>query len=55
MQLQTGQGFANDYYAKIAPSVTYNLRENIKLHLGAVHALTGDRGSALKFETWLTF
>lgn len=55
MQLQTGQGFANDYYAKIAPSVTYNLRENIKLHLGAVHALSGDRGSALKFETWLTF
>lgn len=55
LQLQTGQGITNDYYAKIAPSVTYNLRENIKLHLGAVHALTGDRGSALKFETWLTF
>ncbi|MFT4743079.1 MAG: hypothetical protein ACI91Z_001053 [Yoonia sp.] len=55
LQVQTGQGFTNDYYAKIAPSVTYNLRDNIKLHLGAVHALTGDRGSALKFETWLTF
>jgi hypothetical protein len=55
LQLQTGQGFTNDYYAKVAPSVTYNLRDDIKLHLGAVHALTGDRGSGLKFETWLTF
>lgn len=55
VQLQTGQGFTNDYYAKIAPSLVYDLRENIKVHLGAVHALTGDRGSALKFETWLTF
>ena len=55
IQLQTGQGTSDDYYAKLAPSVTYDLRSNIKLHLGAVQALTGDQGTALKFETWLTF
>jgi hypothetical protein len=55
LQLQTGQGFTDDSYAKIAPSMIYNFRDNINIHLGAVHALTGDRGSGLKFETWLTF
>ncbi len=55
LQLQTGQGFTNDYYAKIAPSVIYNVSDNINIHLGAVKGLTGDRGAALKFETWLTF
>tara|TARA_R110002051_G_scaffold93824_2_gene163606 strand:- start:19503 stop:20168 length:666 start_codon:yes stop_codon:yes gene_type:complete len=55
LQLQTGQGFTNDYYAKVAPSIIYDLKDNIQVHLGAVHALTGDRGSGLKFETWLTF
>jgi len=55
LQLQTGQGTTNDYYAKIAPSVTYKFRDNLNVHLGAVHALTGDRGSAMKAETWITF
>lgn len=55
LQLQTGQGFTNDYYAKIAPSLIYNFNDRIKIHLGAVHALTGDRGSGLKLETWMTF
>ena len=55
LQLQTGQGFTNDYYAKVAPSIIFDLKDNIKVHLGAVHALTGDRGSGLKLETWLTF
>lgn len=54
-QLQTGQGFTDDYYAKIAPSIIFSYKENIDFHLGAVHALTGDHGSAMKFETWLTF
>jgi len=55
LQLQTGQGLTNDSYAKIAPSLIFNLRENIQLSIGAVHALTGDRGTGLKFETWLSF
>ena len=55
LQLQTGQGFTNDYYAKLAPSVIYSFNDRVKVHLGAVHALTGDRGSALKIETWMKF
>lgn len=55
LQLQTGQGFTNDYYAKIAPSLIYSFNDRMKLHLGAVHALTGDRGSGLKAETWMSF
>lgn len=55
LQLQTGQGFTNDYYAKIAPSLIYIFNDRLKVHLGAVHALTGDRGSGLKLETWMKF
>ena len=55
LQLQAGQGFSGDTYAKFVPSVGYKLRENIVLNLGVVQALTGDKGTGLKFETWLTF
>lgn len=55
LQLQTGQGASSDYYAKIAPSITYNLTDNAKVHLGIVHALTGDRGTGAKAEIWYSF
>lgn len=55
LQLHTGQGLSGDIYAKVSSSITYNLRDDVKLHLSAVQGLTGDRGTALKFETWLTF
>ena len=54
-QIQTGTGFSGDHYAKISPTVVWSLTPAIKVNLGAVQALTGDRGGALKFETWLTF
>ena len=55
VQLQTGQGTTDDFYAKLVPSISYQLNETIGLHLGAAQALTGDRGAGLKFETRLTF
>ena len=55
LQLQTGQGFFDDYYAKYSPTVILSVTDRIKINLGAVKALTGDGGSALKLETWLTF
>lgn len=55
LQLQAGQGSFNDIYAKVAPSIMYRIRPNIVVSLGAVQALTGDKGAALKLETWLTF
>ena len=55
LQLQTGQGFTDDIYAKISPTVIWTVRPGMKVALGAVQGLTGDRGSALKLETWLTF
>lgn len=54
-QLQTGQGFTNDYYAKVSPTIVWTMREDIRLSLGYVQALTGDRGAGLKLETWLSF
>ncbi|RYH02166.1 hypothetical protein EU805_09910 [Salipiger sp. IMCC34102] len=54
-QIQTGTGFTGDHYAKISPTVIWTVNDRVKLNLGAVQALTGDRGSALKFETWLNF
>lgn len=55
LQLQTGQGWNDDYYAKISPTVIYAYTPDIKFAVGAVQALTGDQGAALKIETWLTF
>lgn len=55
LQLQTGQGLTDDYYAKVSPSIIYAFNDDIKVHLGAVQALTGDKGYGLKFETWLSF
>ena len=54
-QIQTGTGFSGDHYAKISPTLVWEVSPVVKLNLGAVQALTGDRGSALKLETWLTF
>ena len=55
LQLQTGQGWTDDYYAKLSPTAIYSVRPNIKFALGAVQGLTGDRGAALKLETWFSF
>lgn len=55
LQLQTGQGYFDDNYAKVSPTVIFTLRDSIRINLGAVKALTGDGGGALKLETWLTF
>ncbi|WP_157057470.1 hypothetical protein [Loktanella sp. 3ANDIMAR09] len=55
LQVQTGQGFSDDHYAKVSPTLIYTINERYRVNLGSVHALTGDRGSALKIETWLQF
>lgn len=55
LQLQLGQGFTDDIYAKVAPSIVYEWSDSMNIHLGYVHGLTGDRGSGLKLETWLTY
>ncbi|MCF7699322.1 hypothetical protein [Loktanella sp. M215] len=55
LQLQTGEGYYDDYYAKISPTAIFSLSDRFKINLGAVKALTGDGGSAMKLETWLTF
>ena len=55
LQLQTGQGFTDDLYAKISPTVIWSLNEDVRLSLGVVKGLTGDKGAGIKLETWLTF
>lgn len=55
LQLQSGQGFTGDYYAKVNPNVVYTVSDDLRVSFGAVKALTGDRGLALKLETWYTF
>jgi hypothetical protein len=52
LQRQTRPRF---YYAKYSPTVIYTPTDRIKIDLGAVKALTGDGGSALRLKTWLTF
>ncbi|MDX8347094.1 hypothetical protein SLH49_03760 [Cognatiyoonia sp. IB215446] len=55
LQLQTGEGFSGDTYAKINPAIIMTLTQNHRISLGAVRALTGDEGSALKLNVWSTF
>lgn len=55
LQLQTGQGFTNDFYAKVSPVVIYHWNDNLSVSLGAVQALTGDKGFGLKLESWLRY
>jgi hypothetical protein len=55
LQLQGGIGFSGDTYAKVTPSVMFNLSDQTRLRAGFVQALTGDQGSALTLEVWLTF
>ncbi|SEV92363.1 hypothetical protein SAMN04488515_0249 [Cognatiyoonia koreensis] len=55
VQLQTGQGFTDDYYAKISPSVIYHWNDYFSISVGAVQGLTGDKGAGMKLETWITF
>lgn len=55
LQLQTGEGFNDDLYAKISPSILYQVNDRYRIGLGAVQALTGDNGSALKIDVWTTY
>lgn len=55
LQLQTGQGFTNDYYAKISPAVIWTMRDDLRISLAYVKGLTGDKGGGMKLETWISF
>lgn len=55
LQLQTGQGFDDDYYAKINPSLSFGINDTYRVSAGIVKGLTGDEGGALKLDLWTTF
>lgn len=55
LQFQTGEGFDEDIYTKVNPSIIFQISEKHQVSLGAVHALTGDGGSALKLDLWSTY
>ena len=52
---QIGSGLEGDFYAKMNPSLTYDLTQSIRLRAGYVQALTGDRGSGLSAKVWVDF
>lgn len=54
-QVQTGQGYSEDYYAKTVASVSYAITEGHRVNLGWVQGITGDRGAALKLDLWSTY
>lgn len=54
-QLQTGIGTEGTAYAKIAPATIFELRDGIRVELGAVQSLTGDFGQALRANLWFDF
>jgi hypothetical protein len=50
-----GTGLTGDTYAKVAPSVVWEARENLQVRVGVVQALTGDLGTGLSLQSWVTF
>lgn len=55
LQLQTGEGFDDDLYAKVSPTILFAFNDRYRVGVGAVQALTGDKGSALKVDFWTTY
>jgi len=55
LQLQSGEGFDEDVYAKINPGIIFRVNDNYRVSVGAVRAFTGDKGSALKLDIWAKF
>ena len=50
-----GIGLEGDFYAKVAPSLAYEVNDRLSLRAGAVQALTGDFGTGVNAEVWLRF
>ena len=54
-QFQVGTGLTGDTYVKVAPSIIWVARDNLQVRAGLVQALSGDYGTALSLQTWVTF
>ena len=54
-QFQIGTGLTGDTYAKVAPSMIWEARENLQIRAGLVQALSGDYGTGLSLQSWITF
>ena len=54
-QLQAGQGYDDDTYAKVATSVSYGISDRYRVSIGWVQGLTGDQGGAVKVDLWATY
>lgn len=52
---ELGTGLEGDFYAKISPSIAFDLSEAVTLRGGVTQALTGDRGTGLGVGLWWTF
>lgn len=55
LQGQVGVGLTGDTYTKIAPSIIWTARDNLQVRAGLVQALSGDYGTGLSLQTWVTF
>ena len=50
-----GIGLEGDFYAKLSPSILYQVNETLSLRAGMVQALTGDLGTGISAEAWVRF
>jgi len=55
VQFQIGTGLSGDTYTKISPSIIWNATPNMQIRAGLVQALSGDYGTGLSLQTWMTF
>jgi hypothetical protein len=52
---EIGTGLEGDLYAKIAPSILYEVTDHVTARVGVTQALTGDEGAGLHMEVWFRF
>jgi hypothetical protein len=54
-QFQIGTGLTGDTYTKVSPSMIWDAGNNIQVRAGLVQALSGDYGTGLSLQSWITF
>ncbi len=55
LNVEAGLGLSGDFYAKVTPSIVFEVSPVISVRAGFVQALTGDRGGGLLLQAWVEF
>ena len=55
LSAEAGLGLTQDFYAKITPSIAYNITDTVTIRGSYTQALTGDLGGGAGVQIWFSF